>query len=149
MKKKNIEDLFKDSFENFEAEVSPSVWKNIQTALKGAGLGLLGKMLLNKLGANAIVGIVSSAAAVVATVFVMNGTENKTNTPKAVEAPKVVAETQKPSVAEIKEFLAVEKQETKEPPAVLKVAEPVLPTEKKIVNKDKKQIQIISKNFAS
>ena len=67
MKKKNIEDLFKDSFENFEAEVSPSVWKNVQAALKGAGLGLLGKMLINKMGANAIVGIVSSAAAVVAT----------------------------------------------------------------------------------
>ena len=141
MKKKNIEDLFKDSFENFEAEVSPSVWKNVQAALKGAGLGLLGKMLINKMGANAIVGIVSSAAAVVATVFVMNGTENKTNTPKALVAPKVVVETKKPSVAEIKEFLSVEKEETKEDPAVVKAVEPVLPAKKKIVNKDKKQIQ--------
>ena len=50
MKKDNLEDLFKDSFENFEADVNPSVWKNVQTAMKGVGLGLLGKMLLNKLG---------------------------------------------------------------------------------------------------
>ena len=32
--KKNIDDLFKDSFKNFEAVPSPDVWKNIQTKLK-------------------------------------------------------------------------------------------------------------------
>ncbi len=32
--KKNIDDLFKDSFKNFEAVPSPDVWKKIQTKLK-------------------------------------------------------------------------------------------------------------------
>ena len=32
--KKNIDDLFKDSFKNFEAVPSPDVWKNIRTKLK-------------------------------------------------------------------------------------------------------------------
>lgn len=59
MKKNELEDIFKDSFENFEAEVSPSVWKNVQTALKGAGIGLLGKTILNKIGANTIIAVVS------------------------------------------------------------------------------------------
>jgi len=109
MKKNNIEDLFKDSFENFEADVNPSVWKNVQTGLKGAGLGLLGKMLINKLGSSAIVAIVSSAAAVLATVFVMNGTGNKTETKsKTTGEPKVIAEAEKPSVDEIKNFLATD-----------------------------------------
>jgi hypothetical protein len=72
MKKNNIEDLFKDSFENFEAEVSPNVWTNIKTAMKGVGIGLLGKALLNKIGTSTIVAVVSSAAAVISTVVVMN-----------------------------------------------------------------------------
>lgn len=122
MKKKNIEDLFKDSFENFEADVNPSVWKNIQTVLKGVGLGLLGKMLLNKLGSSAVISIVSSAAAVIATVFVMNGTktETKTTEPKKEVQPKVVSEVVKPSVDEIKTFLAPEKIEKKETPVIEK-----------------------------
>lgn len=122
MKKDNLEDLFKDSFENFEAEVNPTVWKNVQTALKGVGLGLIGKMLLNKLGSSAVISIVSSAAAVIATVFVMNGTGTKTNktAPKGEANPKVVAEAVKPSVEEIKTFLAPEKVEVKETPEVVK-----------------------------
>ena len=32
--KKNIDDLFKESFENLEVSPSPEVWKNIQTKLK-------------------------------------------------------------------------------------------------------------------
>ena len=32
--KKNIDDLFKDSFKNFEAVPSSDVWKNIRTKLK-------------------------------------------------------------------------------------------------------------------
>ncbi|HLC82443.1 MAG TPA: PKD domain-containing protein, partial [Bacteroidia bacterium] len=122
MKKDNLEDLFKDSFENFEADVNPSVWKNVQTALKGVGLGLLGKMLLNKLGSSAVISIVSSAAAVIATVFVMNGTKTETKTvePKKEVQPKVVSEVVKPSVDEIKTFLAPEKKEVKETPVVVK-----------------------------
>ena len=124
MKKNNIEDLFKDSFENFEADVNPSVWKNIQTAMKGVGLGLIGKMLLNKLGSSAVISIVSSAAAVIATVFVMNtGNKTETHTPKTETSPKVIAERKKPSVDEIKTFLAPEKTEVKETSEVKKDAE--------------------------
>ena len=120
MKKDNLEDLFKDSFENFEADVNPSVWKNVQTALKGASLGLLGKMLLNKMGSSAVISIVSSAAAVIATVFVMNGTGTKTNKPATKETgkPKVVAETVKPTVDEIKTFLTPENKEIVSEPVV-------------------------------
>jgi len=75
MSKKSIEDLFKESFENFEAEVSPSVWSNIKTALRGIGLGFIGKALLNKIGTNAVIAIVSSVATVIATVGVMHWSE--------------------------------------------------------------------------
>ncbi len=76
MSKKSIEDLFKESFENFEAEVSPSVWSNIKTALRGLGLGFIGKALLNKIGTNTVIAIVSSVATVIATVGVMHWSEN-------------------------------------------------------------------------
>lgn len=107
-KKDNIEDIFKDSFENFEAEVSPGIWANIQTALKGAGIGLLGKTLLNKIGTNTIVAIISSAAAVISTVVIMNwGSSNK----KIAKTQKnVVVENPKPvKVEDIKEFLSDQK----------------------------------------
>ncbi|MFL5764863.1 MAG: PKD domain-containing protein [Bacteroidia bacterium] len=106
MKKDNLEDLFKESFENFEADVNPGVWKNVQTAMKGAGLGFFGKMLLNRIGTNTLVAIVSSAATVVGTVLVMNGHKAESTAPKKDEASaKVVAEAVKPSVNEIKDFL--------------------------------------------
>lgn len=146
MKKDNLEDLFKDSFENFEADVNPSVWKNVQTALKGVGLGLLAKMLLNKLGSSAVISIVSSAAAVIATVFVMNGTktETKTTEPKKEVQPKVVSEVVKPSVDEIKTFLTPEKSETKETTLEKKAVEKV---KTPVINKDKKAIEaLISDN---
>jgi gliding motility-associated-like protein len=107
MKKDNLEDIFKDSFENFEAEVSPSVWSNIQTALKGVGIGLLGKALLNKIGTNTIVAVISSAAAIVSTVLVINWGKtdprpvaHKTVQKNVVEKPKPV------KVDEIKDFLS-------------------------------------------
>lgn len=152
MKKDNFEDLFKDSFENFEADVNPTVWKNIQTALKGVGLGLIGKMLLNKLGSSAVISIVSSAAAVIATVFVMNSTGTKTTktVPKEEAKPKVVAETTKPSVEEIKTFLAPEKVEVKvkEAPAVVEKKETEASAVKKapVIKKDKKEIEALLAN---
>lgn len=152
MKKDNLEDLFKDSFENFEADVNPTVWKNVQTAVKGASLGLLGKMLLNKLGSSAVISIVSSAAAVIATVFVMNGTKTETKKPepKTNVVPNVIAE--KPTVDEIKTFLTTPepaKNEVKEP-AVAEKKEVVEP--KKIENnapaikKNKKDIEALLAN---
>lgn len=148
MKKDELEDLFKDSFENFEADVNPGVWKNIQTGLKGAGLGILGKMLINKIGSNAIVAIVSSAAAIVGTVLVMNiADDKKATTPKTNVEPKVIADTQKPSVDEIKNFLATEnnaaKKETLTPKneAAANGNEEISNTNETANKKDKKQIQ--------
>jgi len=46
-KNDNLEDLFKDSFEDFEADVKPKTWDNIQAALKGAGIGIFIKTLIN------------------------------------------------------------------------------------------------------
>lgn len=154
MKKDNLEDLFKDSFENFEADVNPSVWKNVQTAMKGVGLGLLGKMLLNKLGSSAVVSIVSSAAAIIATVFVMNGTKTETVEPKKEAQPKVVSEVVKPSVNEIKTFLAPETPVAKEEgakeniskEAVKKDVEPKNTNESPIIKKDKKEIEALLSN---
>lgn len=108
MKKDEFEDIFKDSFENFEAEVSPSVWKNVQTALKGAGIGLLGKAIINKIGTNTFIAIVSSAAAIVSTVVVMNwgGKAEPKSVANNVVAPKTVVDKPQPAkVEEIKEFL--------------------------------------------
>lgn len=148
MKKKNIEDLFKDSFENFEAEVNPSVWKNVQTGLKGVGLGVLVKMLLNKVGSSAIIAIVSSAAAVLATVFVMNGNGNKDEKKGSQTAnePKVIAETQKPSVDEIKNFLSSDKSAIKETTTINK--EEAVKNNNEIITskKDKKAIQLLLSN---
>ncbi|MCK6650359.1 MAG: gliding motility-associated C-terminal domain-containing protein [Bacteroidia bacterium] len=73
-KNDNIEDLFKDSFENFEADVKPKTWDNIQAALKGAGIGVIIKTLINKIGTNTIIAVVSSAATVVGTIMIMNWT---------------------------------------------------------------------------
>lgn len=74
MKENDIDDLFKKSFENFEAQVKPSIWKNIQVGLKWGGAGLVVKFILNKMGTNTIVAVLSSAATVVSTVMVMNWT---------------------------------------------------------------------------
>lgn len=108
MKKNNIEDLFKDSFEDFEAEVSPGVWSNIQTALKGVGIGLIGKAILNKIGTNTIVAVISSAAAIISTVVIMNwGGKTNTKTISETNIPKKVIEKPKPvKVNEIKDFLS-------------------------------------------
>ena len=109
MTKKSIEDVFKDSFENYEAEVSPTVWENIKTGLKGIGLGLLGKTLINKIGINSIVAIVSSVATVIGTVGVMHWTGNavKNSEPaKLVSQPVLIS---KPIVQEKIEKPVVEK----------------------------------------
>ncbi len=100
MTKKSIEDLFKDSFEDFEAEVSPSVWENIKTGLKGAGIGLLGKTLINKIGTNALIAVVSSAVTIVATVNVMNWTNSAVKKTSADNTIIVGKEPVKPVVVE-------------------------------------------------
>lgn len=75
MEKKELEDLFKKSFENYEAEVSPGVWKNVRIGLKWGGLALLFSTFLNKIGTGTIIAILSSAA-LISTVAVMNKESN-------------------------------------------------------------------------
>jgi len=76
MKKNDIEDLFKKSLENYEADVSPSVWKNIRIGLKWGSLALFFNMLLNKIGTNVIIALLSSAAVVISTVAIINKSDN-------------------------------------------------------------------------
>lgn len=153
MEKKSIEDLFKDSFENFEAEVNPSVWSNVKTGLKGIGLGLLGKTILNKIGTNTLVAMVSSAATVVTTVAVMHWTGNAV---KNTEAPKLlnktlvtvqpvvqkkedIKETEKP--IEVKNNSKIEASVDTEPMQETKiVVEPF--------HKDKKKIQSVINTYS-
>jgi gliding motility-associated-like protein len=142
MKKDNIEDIFKDSFENFEAEVSPSVWSNIQTALKGVGIGLLGKAILNKIGTNTIVAVISSAAAIISTVLVINfGGKSETKTIVNKPVSKKVLEKPKPvAVNEIKDFLRTDPSGISNPkpqPLNITTDEKVETSQKIVIKKDK------------
>ena len=164
MADKNIEDLFKDSFENFEEEVRPDVWENIKTGLKGAGLGLLGKTLLNKIGTNTLIAVVSSAVTVIATVSVMNWTGNfvkKNSNDVANKAivnenknPEEINESIKPSVKETKQE-GNTVSETKTPNTKVSeksVSDEQAMQETKIIvepfHKDRKQIQSVIRTFS-
>jgi PKD repeat protein len=119
MENNELEDKFKESFKNFEADVSDSVWKNIQTALKGFGIGALVKMLFNKIGTSALVAIVSSIATIAGTVAVMNWA-NKTETKTVVKDATEHKTITKPNpivVNEIKKFLSPVKEENATPVA--------------------------------
>ena len=108
----DFEDLFKESFDKFEADVNPTIWKNIQTGLKGAGIGVLIQTIFNKIGTTTLVATVSSVSAVIATVLVMNFT-NKTKTVTVVsKEDKAVVKPDKASVKEIKKFLSDGKANT-------------------------------------
>jgi PKD repeat protein len=79
MEKNEMEDLFKRSFENFEAEVNPGVWEKVQLGLKGYGLAFLAKKFINKIGLNTIVIVVTSSVAILSTVFFMNRSKKTEN----------------------------------------------------------------------
>jgi gliding motility-associated-like protein len=146
----DFEDLFKESFEKFEADVNPTIWENIQTGLKGAGIGVLIQTIFNKIGSTTIVATVSSVSAVIATVLVMNFT-NKPKTPEVQsKLDKTVVKADKASVKEIKKFLSDGKgtAETKpvssEPVADNKAAEEAKAAESMKTNKTKIQSVIKS-----
>ncbi len=91
MKKDDIEDLFKKSFEEYEAEVNPSVWKNIRIGLKWGGLALLFNTILNKIGTTTIIAILS-AVAVISTVAILNKSKsNADKTPPAANESPISA----------------------------------------------------------
>ncbi len=157
MANKNYEDLFKDSFENFEEEVRPGVWENIKTGLKGSGLGLLGKTLLNKIGTNTLIAVVSSAVTVIATVSVMNWTNNavkKSNTEKTTVNEKKNPEYVNDEVAH--PVIKTEKSEKQASDITVNKDQSVsgeqdLQETKIIVEpfrKDKKQIQSVIRTFS-
>lgn len=90
MKKNDIEDLFKKSFENYEAEVNPSVWKNIRIGLKWGSLALFFNILLNKIGMNVIIALLSSAAIVISTVAIVNKSGNISDKNSATIVEKTI-----------------------------------------------------------
>jgi gliding motility-associated-like protein len=92
--KNDIEDLFKDSFDNYEPDVKPKVWNNVKKVLKWGSAGLLIKFLVNKIGTNTIVAFVSSAITVVSTVLIMEKIQSAEKTQPSTEK----AETTLPTV---------------------------------------------------
>lgn len=116
-KNDNIEDLFKDSFENFEADVKPKTWDNIQAALKGAGIGVIIKTLINKIGTNTIIAVVSSAATVVGTIMIMNwtgaGAKKEVNAPATSQTANLpVVKDENTAISGSQETAADSKKET-------------------------------------
>jgi gliding motility-associated-like protein len=75
----DIEDLFKESLGNYEAEVRPSVWKNIRIGLKWGGVALFFNTLINKIGVTTVIAIVSSAV-IIGTVAIMKRSNNTAET---------------------------------------------------------------------
>jgi gliding motility-associated-like protein len=146
----DFEDLFKESFSDFEADVNPGIWKNIQTGLKGAGIGFLIQTVFNKIGSTTLVAAVSSVSAIIATVLVMNFTSKpKEDAEISNKVDKMVVKPDKASVKEIKTFLSDGKAKAEVKP---ETAEAV--TEQKeekaefSVKKDKKKIQSVIKTLS-
>lgn len=146
----DLEDLFKESFSEFEADVNPSIWKNIQTGLKGAGIGVLIQTIFNKIGSTTLVAAVSSVSAVIATILVMNFTSKPKTVPVVTnKIDKTILKPDKASVKEIKTFLADGKGKPEAKPEV----ETVVKEQKEekateAVKKDKKKIQSVIKSLA-
>lgn len=147
----DFEDLFKESFSDFEADVNPSIWKNIQTGLKGAGIGILIQTVFNKIGSTTLIAAVSSVSAVIATVLVMNFTSKpKENAAIINKTDKTVVKPDKASVKEIKTFLSDGKGKAEIKPEIA----PVVTEQKEekaefSVKKDKKKIQSVIKTFSA
>jgi len=72
--KKDIDDLFKESFDGYESDVKPKVWENVKSVLKWGSLGAFIKFLTSKVGTNTLVAIASSVVTVIGTVFFMERT---------------------------------------------------------------------------
>ena len=98
MKEKGIEEVFKSAFNNFEADVDPSVWTNVQHAINtpvstpahhGANGSVAGKtaVVAGKLGIKAIVAIVAAVTGVsVGAYFLLTDTQSKKVVPSAVSS---------------------------------------------------------------
>lgn len=147
----DFEDLFKESFSDFEADVNPGIWKNIQTGLKGAGIGILIQTVFNKIGSTTLVAAVSSVSAIIATVLVMNfANRPKENTAISPKTDKTVVKPDKASVKEIKTFLSDGKGKAETKPEVTEIPAAEQKEEKVefLVKKDKKKIQSVIKTLS-
>ena len=123
MKEQNIEQLFKNSFSNFEADVNANAWANISQALQtpvpgqqplngspaGKSAGMLGRM-----NAGRVISYLAITAAVIGTIIYFNSnnsvTENDVvkNDPVVVkENPAVVASSVEPAAINNAEPAAV------------------------------------------
>lgn len=96
----NIEDLFKQSFDNYEPEVRPKVWKNIRVGLKWGSLAFLINAFINKIGTTTIIAVVASVVAVGIgsyAYFSGNGNTNGTVVATSTTDSAVTAATQLPA----------------------------------------------------
>ncbi len=156
MKENDVDDLFKKSFENFEAKVKPSVWKNIKVALKWGGLGVVVKFILNKVGSNTVVAILSSAATVVSTIMVMNWSSNNSDKNKSIEnQTKTIIASKTASNPEINATTAASKNVNKNAAVVEEVKSDII-LEKtdidasvKFGKEDKQKIKSLIHSFSS
>jgi gliding motility-associated-like protein len=138
MKKDDIEDLFKKSFENYEAEVSPGVWKNVRIGIKWGSLALLFSTLLNKIGVSTIIAILSSAA-IITTIAVI---KNKNNIPDKKSLSTVKVENKIASTPLVEKRISLDIN-TNEPNKVdQKTENKILPLD----NDDQKSELIAAKN---
>lgn len=97
MKNENdIEDLFKKSFDNYEPEVRPKVWENVKVGLKWGSLGMLINALMNKIGTTTLIAVVTSVAAIIGTMAVVNMNKENKQEPtsdKTIIAPAVAIDS--------------------------------------------------------
>lgn len=99
---KDMEDLFKKSFDNYEPEVRPKVWENVKVGLKWGSLGLFLNALMNKVGTTTLIALASTAIAVIGTVSYVSLTDDggqETTANKPLTTPVITADSNLPTAA--------------------------------------------------
>lgn len=98
----NIEKLFKDTFEHFEAEVNPQAWANIQSGMKaasGSGTASAGA----KFAAGKVVAGLASVALISASVWYLSPNEvgpvKTKSAPSEIQQPEIIASQEVPAIA--------------------------------------------------
>jgi gliding motility-associated-like protein len=76
----NIEQLFKQTFENFEADVNPKVWSNVQHGIHSAPAGGIASTAA-KFTIGKIIAGVASVAAIAGSAWYFTSSDNKTISP--------------------------------------------------------------------
>jgi gliding motility-associated-like protein len=89
MKNDDIEDVFKQSFDNYEPEVGSKVWKNIKVFLKWGGLAFFINALIQKIGLTTLITVVVSLTAVIGGAIVLNNNKDKAASPSVQQTTQV------------------------------------------------------------